>query len=115
MGSVDKSELAASPFLIPGLEFFSDPKATTRPGNLYTEKLNEAFHNDSKTGYHIPFVPIGQPENRKLKIITVGAGLSGIMLAYNIEKHTSNVEHVIYEKNPEVGGTWVGPSRLIAF
>lgn len=100
----------ASPFLIPGLKFFSDPKATTRPGNLYTEKLNTDFHNDAKSGYHIPFVPVGVPENRRLKVITIGAGLCGVMLAYNIEKHTPNVEHVIYEKNPEVGGTWVSRS-----
>ncbi|KAF5001146.1 hypothetical protein FDECE_11042 [Fusarium decemcellulare] len=99
-------DVTQSPFLIPGLKFFSDPNATTRPGNLYAEKLNLDFHNDSKTGYHIPFVPIGIPENRKLKVITIGAGLSGIMLAYNIEKHTPNVEHIIYEKNAEVGGTW---------
>ncbi|KAH6991435.1 hypothetical protein BKA56DRAFT_475053 [Ilyonectria sp. MPI-CAGE-AT-0026] len=104
--ALNGSDDNASPFLIPGLKFFSDPKATTRPGNLYTEKLNADFHNDAKSGYHIPFVPVGVPENRKLKVITIGAGLCGVMLAYNIEKHTPNVEHVIYEKNPEVGGTW---------
>ncbi|RSL66611.1 hypothetical protein CEP51_012797 [Fusarium floridanum] len=41
-----------------------------------------------------------------MKVITIGAGMSGIMLAYNIEKHLSNIEHVIYEKNSDVGGTW---------
>ncbi|KPM44872.1 putative sterigmatocystin biosynthesis monooxygenase stcW [Neonectria ditissima] len=106
MASLNTPNGNASPFLIPGLEFFSDPKANTRPGNLYTEKLNADFHNDPKSGYHIPFVPIGVSENRRLKVVTIGAGLCGIMLAYNIEKHTPNVEHVIYEKNPEVGGTW---------
>ncbi|KAK7433035.1 hypothetical protein QQZ08_000508 [Neonectria magnoliae] len=69
-------------------------------------KLHADFHNDPKSGYHISFVPIGEPENRGLKVVTIGAGLCGIMLAYNIEKHAPNVEHVIYEKNPEVGGTW---------
>ncbi|KAF7551879.1 hypothetical protein G7Z17_g4726 [Cylindrodendrum hubeiense] len=104
MGSLPNSN--PSPFLIPGLEFFADPKAKTRPGNLFTEKLSKEYHNDNKTGYHIPFVPIGQPENRKMKVITIGAGVSGIMLAYNIEKQISNIEHVIYEKNPDIGGTW---------
>ncbi|KAM5385172.1 hypothetical protein ACJZ2D_001133 [Fusarium nematophilum] len=106
MTTLNGSDGNASPFLIPGLKFFSDPKATTRPGNLYTEKLNDDFHNDTKSGYHIPFVPIGEPGNRRLKVITIGAGFCGIMLAYNIEKYTPNVEHIIYEKNPEVGGTW---------
>ena len=38
--------------------------------------------------------------------MTIGAGLSGIQLAYHIQKECENVEHVIYEKNSDVGGTW---------
>ncbi|KAJ4312207.1 hypothetical protein N0V84_010048 [Fusarium piperis] len=109
MGSIDRLEgKTESPFLIQGLKFFTDPESNTRPGNLFSEKLHVDYHNDAKTGYHIPFVPIGDPGNRRLKVITIGAGLAGIMLAYNIEKHCPNVEHIIYEKNPTVGGTWVG-------
>lgn len=81
--------------------------ATTRPGNLFTEKLSDDYHSDSKTGYHIPLVTYACPQNRRLKVITIGAGYSGIMLAYNIEKRCDNIEHVIYEKNPDLGGTWV--------
>lgn len=98
---------ANSPFLIPGLKFFTDPESNNRPGNLFSEKLHSDYHNNPETGYHIPFAPIGDPGNRRLKVITIGAGLAGVMLAYNIEKHCPNVEHVIYEKNPTVGGTWV--------
>ena len=47
------------------------------------------------------------PSNRKLKVLTIGAGLSGIQLAYQIQKHCENVEHVIYEKNADIGGTWL--------
>lgn len=39
--------------------------------------------------------------------MTVGAGLSGIQLAYQIQKQCKNVEHVIYEKNGDIGGTWL--------
>ena len=46
---------------------------------------------------------------RKLKIVCAGAGYSGLTLAYKI-KHEYKLEDVIdlviYEKNPEVGGTW---------
>lgn len=46
---------------------------------------------------------------RKLKIICVGAGYSGLTLAYKIE-HECNWKDVIdlqiYEKNENVGGTW---------
>lgn len=99
-----------SPFFIPGLKFFKDAETNTRPGNLFTEKLHADYHNDSKAGYHIPFVTLGEPANRRLKVITIGAGLTGIMLAYNIEKHCSNIEHIIYDKNPTIGGTWVSPA-----
>jgi cation diffusion facilitator CzcD-associated flavoprotein CzcO len=47
------------------------------------------------------------PSSRKLKILTIGAGLSGIQMAYQIQKNTQNVEHVIYEKNANLGGTWL--------
>lgn len=43
---------------------------------------------------------------RPLRIITIGAGASGLNLARHIELHMDNVEHVIYEKNEDVGGTW---------
>jgi cation diffusion facilitator CzcD-associated flavoprotein CzcO len=43
---------------------------------------------------------------RPLRIITIGAGASGLNMAHQVEKYMQNVEHVIYEKNPDVGGTW---------
>ncbi|KAL2007466.1 hypothetical protein VTN00DRAFT_8904 [Thermoascus crustaceus] len=46
---------------------------------------------------------------RKLKIICVGAGYSGLTLAHKIKhelKLEDVIDFVIYEKNPEVGGTW---------
>jgi hypothetical protein len=82
-------------------------KPSTRPGNLFTEKVSDEFHCNDKTGYKIPLVTYGAPENRKLKVLTIGAGISGIMLAYQIEKNCQNIDHVIYEKNSDVGGTWV--------
>lgn len=42
-----------------------------------------------------------------LQVLTIGAGVTGILMAYQIQKHTSNVEHVIYEKNADIGGTWL--------
>jgi cation diffusion facilitator CzcD-associated flavoprotein CzcO len=46
---------------------------------------------------------------RSLKIITIGAGFSGLILAHKIQnqyKLSDRIEHVIYEKNPDIGGTW---------
>ena len=58
--------------------------------------------------HRIPSVLTPQdPSTRKVKILTVGAGYSGILAAYQIQKYCENVEHVIYEKNSDIGGTWL--------
>ena len=49
----------------------------------------------------------GQP--RRIKIVTIGAGFSGLMMAHKIQnqyKLNDIIEHVIYEKNSDIGGTW---------
>ncbi|PGH26724.1 hypothetical protein AJ80_01670 [Polytolypa hystricis UAMH7299] len=46
---------------------------------------------------------------RKLKIICVGAGYSGLTLAHKIKHElqlSDVIDLVIYEKNPDIGGTW---------
>jgi hypothetical protein len=37
-------------------------------------------------GYHIPDITFRDPQNRRLKVLTIGAGVSGIMMAYQIQK-----------------------------
>ena len=48
--------------------------------------------------------PIDEP--RKIRIIVVGAGASGIIAGIRIRQRLPEAELVIYEKNPVVGGTW---------
>jgi hypothetical protein len=43
---------------------------------------------------------------RPLKVIYIGAGISGICGAIEFKKQVPDLELVIYEKNPELGGTW---------
>lgn len=50
---------------------------------------------------------IDDPSNRKLRVITIGGGVTGILMAYRIQKDAGNVEHAIYEKNADIGGTWL--------
>lgn len=45
-------------------------------------------------------------ESRPLKVIYIGAGVSGIVAAIEFLKNVPDLELVIYEKNPDVGGTW---------
>lgn len=56
-------------------------------------------------GYSIPpSITWMDPANRKMRVITIGTGISGILMAYQIQKQCSNVEHVLYERNADIGG-----------
>lgn len=53
------------------------------------------------------------PQNRRLRVLSIGAGVSGILMAYQIQKMCENVEHVIYEKNEDIAGKqWWKTFRL---
>ncbi|KAH7128925.1 hypothetical protein EDB81DRAFT_871659 [Dactylonectria macrodidyma] len=54
--------------------------------------------------YEVNEEPIGTA--RKIRIITIGAGASGLNVVRTLRKKLTNYKHVVYEKNPEVGGTW---------
>ncbi|PLB36081.1 flavin-containing monooxygenase [Aspergillus candidus] len=47
---------------------------------------------------------IGAPQ--PVKVIVIGAGISGIAFSYKAQ-FLEGVEYVIYEKNADVGGTWL--------
>jgi cation diffusion facilitator CzcD-associated flavoprotein CzcO len=54
-------------------------------------------------GYKIRETLMGT--KRKIKVIFVGMGASGIDFAYQV-KNNPDIELAIYEKNPDIGGTW---------
>ncbi|KAI9925904.1 hypothetical protein ASPWEDRAFT_113544 [Aspergillus wentii DTO 134E9] len=43
---------------------------------------------------------------RTLKVLVIGAGASGLLLAYKLQRHFDCVEITVFEKNPAVSGTW---------
>lgn len=47
------------------------------------------------------------PKNRRLRVLSIGAGVSGILMAYQIQKLCDNFDYVIYEKNEDIAGTWL--------
>ncbi|KAK1676414.1 hypothetical protein BDP55DRAFT_550601 [Colletotrichum godetiae] len=60
------------------------------------------------TGPADPYAVIEQPLGtaKKVRIITIGSGASGLNMIRTFRKQLTNFEHTVYEKNPEVGGTW---------
>ncbi|KAI0151390.1 hypothetical protein BJ166DRAFT_486103 [Pestalotiopsis sp. NC0098] len=59
---------------------------------------------NSKPPYTVQDVPLGTA--RKVRIIIIGAGASGLNAIRTFREHLTNFESIVYEKNPSVGGTW---------
>ena len=57
------------------------------------------YSTPGSAGYDVAKVTYDDPKNRPLKVLSIGAGFSGIMNAYHIQKHCENVEHVICMSN----------------
>lgn len=68
------------------------------------ERIDSAYNRSAKSISIISERAID--ESRPLKVIYIGAGVSGIVGAIEFSKYVPSIELVIYEKNPEVGGTW---------
>ena len=72
------------------------------PGGKYGYRIG---HSDGS--YSIPDRILNSVDDRKVRVITIGAGVSGILMAHLIQRDCMNVDHVIYEKNGDIGGTWL--------
>lgn len=59
----------------------------------------------NNNGYRIREAPMGT--KRRLRVVVLGAGASGINFCKMSRGKLENVEVVCYEKNNEVGGTWL--------
>lgn len=44
---------------------------------------------------------------RPMKVICIGAGFSGIVAGIRFPEKIPNLDFTIYEKNSDVGGTWL--------
>lgn len=42
--------------------------------------------------YNIPDITFRDPKNRRIKVLTIGAGVSGILMAYQIQKQCEKYE-----------------------
>lgn len=62
------------------------------------------------TGYseHLLEQPAFSP-TRRLRVACIGAGFAGLPIAHKVQhefKLENEVDLVIYDRNPEIGGTW---------
>lgn len=81
-----------------------DATTTTKNGATGATTTTNGDSKKTTSEYVIPSEDLGTP--RKLRLVIVGAGASGLNMARHLELHTENIDYAIYEKNPEVGGTW---------
>lgn len=56
-------------------------------------------------GYRIDEQPMGT--KRRVKVILMGAGASTLNFLKQAEDHLENVDITVYEKNKDIGGTWL--------
>jgi hypothetical protein len=57
------------------------------------------------TGYRIREEPYGT--KRKVKVVIMGAGASSLNFFKKAEEEMENMEIMCYEKNNDIGGTWL--------
>lgn len=87
----------------------SEPKSLyAAPGNAADENINIRDRLPPETdqyGYRIQEQPMGT--KRKVKVILMGAGASSLNFFKKAEEEMENLEIVCYEKNHDIGGTWL--------
>ncbi|XDG06882.1 hypothetical protein ABKA04_006497 [Annulohypoxylon sp. FPYF3050] len=79
------------------------PHGSSHGGNNHIHGTNIRGHI-VKAPYTIRDEPLGTAKH--VRIVGIGAGASGINMIRTLRRNLTNYEHVIYEKNEKVGGTW---------
>jgi hypothetical protein len=85
----------------------TDSASSVPQGNHKSEEQHEnEWYNQDFDGYRIMEQPIFQ--KRPIRLICVGAGAAGLQIAYKAERLLKDVHLQIYERNSDIGGTWLG-------
>lgn len=67
--------------------------------------------NGTANDYRIPLNKEFAYTPRKLRVITIGAGFSGLLMAHKFQHRFPEMqeylEHTIYEGHSQLGGTWL--------
>lgn len=77
----------------------------------HTNGSTHSYDTASTSSYSIPMSNDFAYAPRKLRVVTIGAGFSGLMIAHKFQHRFPEmqeyVDHVIYEGHTELGGTWL--------
>jgi cation diffusion facilitator CzcD-associated flavoprotein CzcO len=76
---------------------------------MHLEMEAQAPHTQNHKNW-VPLLDEPAYEPRRLRVVCVGAGYSGLMLAYEAKYNESLqgfIDLTIYEKAQDVGGTWL--------
>lgn len=61
---------------------------------------------EQRHGEHAKLRDRPMHSNRHMRVVVVGAGASGIYMAYRLKHYFTDFTLHVYEKNPEISGTW---------
>ena len=89
-GRVDPATEFMSEFALPDFDAFPDRYGWPR---------------ENKNGYRIKEQLCGT--KRRLRVVAIGAGASGINLAKFLPEQVDNLSLTIYDKDSDIGGTWL--------
>ena len=77
----------------------------TDVGDRYVPLLNEELAIDGDHLRAPQWTKAGVAEDRPFRVAIIGAGMSGIAAAHRLDQ--AGVEFMVFEKNANVGGTWL--------
>lgn len=78
-----------------------DPNTIPDPGAPH----ENTWYNQDFSSYRVTESPLFT--KREVRMVVVGAGASGLQIAHKAEHFLENVTVQIYDKNEDVGGTWL--------
>jgi hypothetical protein len=86
------------------------PQSKIPNGKVYVEEILTKS-NENFDAHSVLFHPQFAMNPRKLKVITIGAGFSGLLIAHKFQHRFPElqdfVEHTIFEARGDIGGTWL--------
>lgn len=87
------------------------PASERSLGTNGTKGSEVPLSNGHASKYETPFNPLPAYAARRMRVITIGAGFSGLMLAHKFQHYYPEMQkyvtHTIFEQNDQIGGTWL--------